>query len=141
MALSDDLASKHGVLGTSPGAYRARVCALFASHLGEPPSAPLIAGDLFTGVPIALVPATDADDGHILAPESAWTGLDARDDIADKPLNQLVSPRVRGTTATAPPRSPSPALTTPARTSRTPPFSRRCVAAATSTPPPTGPPC
>ena len=66
--------------------------ALFASHLGEPPSAPLIVDGFFTGVPIALVPSAVADGDHISAPESAWANLDARDDTAGKPLGQLASP-------------------------------------------------
>ena len=60
LALSDDLAGRHGALGASPGAYRASVCALFASHLRDPLSAPLIADDPFTGVPVALAPANEA---------------------------------------------------------------------------------
>ena len=91
LALSDDLAGRHGALGASPGSYRARVRALFASHLVKPPSAPLIAGGPFTGVPIALVPAIDADGDHVMAPESARTSPNARDDSAGKPLNQPAS--------------------------------------------------
>ena len=72
LALSDDLVGRHGSLDTSPDTYRAGVRALFAAHLLEPPAAPLIVDETLTGVPIALVPALDADRDHVLVPESAW---------------------------------------------------------------------
>ena len=72
LALSDGLVSRHGSLDTSPDTYRAGVRALFAAHLLEPPAAPLIVDETLTGVPIALVPALDADRDHVLVPESAW---------------------------------------------------------------------
>ena len=69
LVLSDYLICRHGALDTSSDAHRDSALALFASHLGEPPSAPLIADDPLTGVPLALVPALDTDGNHVLAPE------------------------------------------------------------------------
>ena len=89
LALSDDLADRHGALGASPDSYRGSVRTLLASQLGEPPSAPLVVDGPLTGVPIALAPALDTDGDHVLAPESAEASLDARDHIAGKPLDQL----------------------------------------------------
>ena len=120
LALSGDLVGRHGSLNTSPDAYRASAQALFASHLGELPSAPVIVDGPLTGVPIALVPAPDADGDHVLVLEPAWPSLDARPEIA----GQLVS-------LIAPLRSTCSARMISAHTSRTQPFSRRCVAAAT----------
>ena len=92
LALREDLAGRNHAPGTSPVAYRASVRALFASHLGEPPpSAPPIVDDPLTGVPIAFVPALDANGDHVLAPESALTGLDARGGHAGKSINPLLS--------------------------------------------------
>ena len=85
LALSDDLVGLHGALGTPPDPYRASVRALFAAQPLEPQSAPLIAEDSLTGVPIALVPARDADGDRVLVPESAWVSTDARQDPALAP--------------------------------------------------------
>ena len=82
LALSDDLVGRNGSLDTSPGAYRASGRALLASHLDEALFAPPIADEQPTGVPVALVLALDADGARILVPESAWSSLDARSDIA-----------------------------------------------------------
>ena len=86
LALSDDLVGRHGSLDTSHDAYRASVRALFASHLLEPQSAPLTVDDPLTGVPIALVPALDADGDHVLVPESPRPRTDAGPDIVPRPL-------------------------------------------------------
>ena len=68
----------------TPQSYATRKSARahLASCLGELPSAPLIAGDPPTGVPVALVPAPNADGDHDLVPESARPNPGARDDIA-----------------------------------------------------------
>ena len=66
LALSDDLVCRHGSLDTSPDAYRGRARTLFASHLPELLSAPLIVGIPLTGVPIALVPALDAGGDRVI---------------------------------------------------------------------------
>ena len=94
LALSGDLVGRYGSLDTLLDAYRASARAPFASHLGELPSAPLIVNDPLTGVPIALVPALDADGDYVLVPESAWPRLKAPSGIASRPLGQLISPLV-----------------------------------------------
>ena len=77
LVLSDDLIGRRGSLGTSPDAYRAGVRALFAAYLLEPQATPLIADDLVTDVPIALVPALGAEGDHVLVPEAAWASTGA----------------------------------------------------------------
>ena len=43
---------------------------LFAPHLDLPASSALVIDDSLSGVPVALVPALDADHEHVLVPES-----------------------------------------------------------------------
>ena len=125
MALSGDLAGRQGVLGVSPGVY------LLASHFGDPPSAPIIAGDPFTGVPIAHVPAIDADGDRISAPESAWPSPGVQNgDVASKSLGLLVNPLVCSLHGNCPPavtqpgthdlcsHEPDPAVLAPVRGTR-----------------------
>ena len=70
LALSDDLVG----LDMAPGVYReSAVRRLFATCLDLPASTALVVDDPFSGVPIALVPALGADQGHVVIPESAWS--------------------------------------------------------------------
>ena len=72
LALSDDLAARHGSLGTTPDDYRDAVRKLFASHLDLPASSALVIDDPLSGVPVALMPALEADHEHVsLAPSFA----------------------------------------------------------------------
>ena len=54
-------------------AYRDSVRRLFASCLDHPASSVLVVGDPFSGLPIALLPATSADRERTLVSESAWS--------------------------------------------------------------------
>ena len=103
LALSGDLIGRHGPLDTSPDAYRANVRALFASHLGAPLFAPLIADDPLAGVPVA-----DEDGDRVLVSESAWPSLDARPDLAIGPSTS--SPAFSSARCTV---TPPPALNAP----------------------------
>mmetsp|Transcript_15831 Transcript_15831/g.36735 ORF Transcript_15831/g.36735 Transcript_15831/m.36735 type:complete len:287 (+) Transcript_15831:98-958(+) len=72
LALSGDLVARHGSLDTAPDDYRDSVRKLVASRLDLPVSSALVIDDPFSGVPVALVPALDADHAHVLVPETAW---------------------------------------------------------------------
>ena len=73
LALSDDLAGRHGSLDTAPDDYRESVRRLFAPYLDLPASSALAIDDPLSGVPVALVPALDVGQEHVLVPESAWS--------------------------------------------------------------------
>ena len=91
LALSDDLVGRNGSLDTSPDAYRVSVRTLFASQFLEPQSAPLIVGGPLTGVPIALVPALDADGDRVMVTESAYPRTNAAITSPPRPLAELAS--------------------------------------------------
>ena len=78
---SDGLVARHGSLDTAPGDYRDAVRKLFASHLDLPASSALVIDDTLSGVPVALVPALDADHEHALVPEAAWFALPVDGDL------------------------------------------------------------
>jgi len=48
-------------------------CASFALYLNLPASSALMIDDPLYGVPVALVPALDVENEHVLVPESAWS--------------------------------------------------------------------